>query len=339
VNINIWIDQLDHILEIEQLAGELMRKWVLGMIALVIGTSLMLGWPFSQPALQQLIMAAPLDEPSGTQPAPSMAPQSPGPSSLEDAVTYWKDSLATNKTYASWKNATWVSYPLGPGTHGWVIVLKRGGAEIGYMIIHMTEEGSYRLTEYGNGSMPLFSLNTLYNTLMQNELIRTSFTAFAEQPSLHGQRLYLGPLEAVWKVTIASQTHIVDAKTGELLPIQAAALSEYSLPEDAYKKSGTLSDSSHILTDKLELPAFDPYSRLPWVKGSPLPIQSFAEAANAIRKDKLTYVVHPFSYELTVPLAVTGFHQWTSSFYLLLDQNGQRAVAYDALPSSGHFYR
>ena len=117
--------------------------------------------------------------------------------------------------------AKWNSYPLGPGTHGWVILFSDQGREVGYMIVQATESGEFRLMEYGTGSSPLFSLTTLYRSLVQQELIpsTTLFEDFVQNETIPFDRLYTSTLTSVWKVTLDDKTYYLDAKSGELLPL------------------------------------------------------------------------------------------------------------------------
>ncbi|WP_248925036.1 hypothetical protein [Paenibacillus hamazuiensis] len=283
----------------------------------------------------------PADQPGtaseSKQPAPSAPEKLADATTLEEAVAQWKQSLAKQKGFESWQKATWTSSTLGPGMHGWIVILKQGGSEVGYMVVHAASDGTLRLGEYGTGKYPLFSLNTLYKSLVQHELIDMSFSKFAESKELHGEKLYYNPLQAVWKVKLKSKTHLIDAKTGELLPVREAVLpSEASSAENGNTKTA----SSHTIVERLDLPAFDPYEKLPWVKGKPLEIRSFAELKERIaEKQKITYVGFLYGYEVTVPLAVTGYHAWSKDGYVLLDQDGLRAVDYETLPSSSRFYR
>ncbi|TBL73354.1 hypothetical protein [Paenibacillus thalictri] len=291
-----------------------------------------------KPESVQTEPAAEPAKPSGTVSgdAAASAPKAPAQPTMDASVNEWKSTIAKEKGFEQWKNANWTSYPLGPGTHGWVVILKKGSDEVGYMIVQAVEDGTYRLSEYGSGKYPLFSLSTLYRSMVQQELIDISYAKFSQAKELQGERLYFNPLQAVWKVRLKDKTYIIDAKTGELLPVHAAAL-----PQETASTNGlTKSQSSHTILERLELPGFDPYEKLPWVKGKPLEVDTFATLKSLLaEKQKLTYVAYLYGYEVNVPLAVTGYHTWTTGAYMLVDQDGPRAVHYDSLPSSARFYR
>ncbi|RTE10359.1 hypothetical protein [Paenibacillus whitsoniae] len=253
---------------------------------------------------------------------------------LADTIRQWQSVLAEELDNASWKTATWQSYPLGPGTHGWVVILSDQGSEVGYMIVHATEEGGYRLTEYGTGDHPLFSLNTLYQSLIQQELISSSisFEAFAQDPAVIQDRLYTGTLTSVWKLILAEQTVYADAKSGEILPLTKD-------PEPAADESLKPSSLTHIAS-QLKLPAFDPYDRLPWVQGTPLAVASLVDLQQALQKNaQLTYVTKLYGDQVTMPLAVMGYTEWEADrTYLVLDHNGPRYIPLPSALAHGSLY-
>jgi hypothetical protein len=270
-----------------------------------------------------------------TVPKPSKLEESQAPS-LDATVEKWKLALAKEKGFETWQKAAWSSYTLGPGTHGWVVLLTKDNKELGYMIVYATESGGFRLTEYGTGSKPLFSLTTLYHSLIQLELIptTTSINHFTKDPAIHIERWYTDALHAVWQITVNQKTFIIDAKTGEVLPLE-------KLPA-ANKKNSLLQGASELTeaSEQLEMPSFDPYERLPWVNGKPLSIKTLAELKAALQEHpKLTYVALLYDEQVTVPLAVLGYHKWSQEEpYLVLDQEGPRYISLNTLVQAGHFY-
>lgn len=247
--------------------------------------------------------------------------------SFMDAVNEWMKRISAEQGYEAWKKATWTSYPLGPGTHGWVILLKADGAEVGYMVIYVddpTDPNKYRLAEYGSGNTPLFSLNTLYRALVQLELIDTSYQA---------ERWYSDPFHAVWNISSGPNRYMVDAKTGEQLPV----LSD-KLPEADGNRLPSVRPK-HKIVSSVQTDPFDPYERLPWVKGKPVVFNKPEDFENAIRsKRKLTFVAELYDRKVTVPLAATGLQRWSEDAFLLLDQDGQRAVPYAQAMSLGNLF-
>jgi hypothetical protein len=224
------------------------------------------------------------------------------PSLLDDSVNRWKQALASEPDFDQWKQASWSSYTLGPGTHGWVVILETDGKEIGYMIIHAAESGELRLTEYGTGTSPLFSLTTLYHSLLQLELIpdTISFDDFKHVKNVEWERWYFGSLQGLWKVTTDHITYVLDAKTGEALPLK-------TLPDP--------SDES-LAHEGLEA-----------LKG-------------ALKKNpKLTYVTERYKGKVTCAMAVRGYRKWGQDDpYLIVDQNGARYIPLNSAMTYGHIY-
>jgi hypothetical protein len=306
-----------------------MNKSIIWLVVIVIWTSLVLPKSLSNAAVtdtslkQESLIYTP-GQTDSTITSPT----------FKDAVNQWILRLSSEQGYESWRHATWTSQPLGPGTHGWFVVLQSAGQPVGYMVIHAADPNDpsvYSLTEYGSGNKPLFSLQTLYRSLVQLELIDDS--------SYQAEKIYYGPLKAVWKVTIDDKLYYFDAKTGESLPLLAA----YDIgQENAATADGasTQLQSKHKVTASLQLPLFDPYDRLPWVKGRPLKPQSFAEIESELKSNKrLTFVAVLYDGKVTMPLAVTGFHQWSNDeIFLLLEQEGQRAVPYNTASMLGKLY-
>uniref|UniRef100_A0A4Y8PRR3 Uncharacterized protein n=1 Tax=Paenibacillus athensensis TaxID=1967502 RepID=A0A4Y8PRR3_9BACL len=259
----------------------------------------------------------------------------PATTTLDSVVEGWKAALSQERGFENWAKAIWNSYPLGPGTHGWIVLLYNEGKEVGYMVVHAAENGGYRLTEYGSGDSPLFSYATLYRSLVQQELIprNASLAGFINDKSIDKQRLYYHALSALWKIGIGEMTYFLDAKTGELLPLTAEPTAETAT--DA--PQATQPDGA---VDERLLPTFDPYDRMPWIEGKPLHIGSLPELKAALNSHpRLTYVAELYHGGVTVPLAVTGYRKTgTNEPYLVLDQLGPRYIPLQDALAKGGFY-
>jgi hypothetical protein len=288
--------------------------------------------PNAPPANEKSAPPKPTDTVSADKPPAKL----PAAADLDSAIDRWRQTLSKEKGFEAWQKATWTSYPLGPGTHGYVVLLFADGREVGYMIVGATKEGTYQLTEYGTGSKPLFSLTTLYRSLVQQELIsdHTTLAQFINDKSIKKERIYFDALHALWKMTIDRSTYYLDAKTGEVLPIE-----ESMLPKQAVKEKTVGIDPS-VLSDQLQLPSFDPYDRINWVKGKPLALPSCKELKAALNKpQRITFVAELYGGKVTVPLAVVGYQLWNKNEpYLVLDQDGPRYVPLSAAIRQGRFY-
>lgn len=256
-------------------------------------------------------------------------------STFGSTISQWQSALAKEAGFSAWQQASWNSYPLGPGTHGWVIILSDQGKEVGYMIVHAVENGGFRLTEYGTGTTPLFSLATLYRSLIQQELIPSAilYDDFVLDDTIKKDRLYMDTLTSVWKIVLDGETYYLDAKSGELLP-----LTEDPTPRQAESMMSAtdLSQGSSCLIR----PAFDPYELMPWIQSTPLPVTSLPELKVALEQQgSLTYVTELYDEQVTMPLAVLGYQQWIhGDNYLVLDHEGPRYVLLEASLGLGEIY-
>jgi hypothetical protein len=266
----------------------------------------------------------------------SPAPELTSQTSFDATINQFQATLGKEKGFEDWQQAKWNSYPLGPGTHGWVIILSNQGQDVGYMIVHSADNGGYRLTEYGTGPSPLFSLGTLYRSLIQQELIptTTSYADFVQNETIIEDRIYMDTLTSIWKIKLDDDTyHYLDAKSGELLP-----LTEDPTPQ----LTDELVRATHLSQDALTVmrPAFDPYERLPWIEGTPLPVTSLPELQVALEQQgNLTYVTELYGDQVTMPLAVLGYQEWLlGDNYLILEHEGPRYVLMDSSLGQGDIY-
>lgn len=267
---------------------------------------------------------------------------SPRKPSLESQVDRWIATLAKEKQFEEWKNARWESYPLGPGTHGWLILLHSGQKEIGYLIVGDEEAGNYKLLEYGSGDKPLFGMETLYQSLMQLGLIleTTTFELFQNElfPTLQPKRLYKLPLQAVWQLVIRGETIWLDAKSGEKLPDLTDSLLTGSSAASAIDAAA---GSDVMVTEGMQSDSFDPFERPSWVKGKSIEAARFEDIRQRLKDgEHITFSGKWFGGKVIYPLAVIGYQVWTGDIcYLGFDQDGTRFAPYGQALSLGSLYQ
>lgn len=259
-------------------------------------------------------------------------------SGMTPVIRSWVDALAGEPGFESWSAASWTVYPLGPGTHSWVVLLQADAQEVGYLVLTADGDG-YRLQEYGQGEYPLFSMNTLQRSLAQRGLISES------NPSMTISRIYAAPLQGVWRIEGAADEPLyLDAKTGEELPPldnwvqeQKAGAGQAS---SAYNRSAEEQPGS--LKHTLIKMSFDPFLKPVWLKGSPQPELDFtAWKAGPISSEEtpVTYLGKWYGGKALYPLAATGFHEWSHAGpFLRLEHEGARYVPYAAAVKLGHFF-
>ncbi|SDC25788.1 hypothetical protein SAMN02799630_00935 [Paenibacillus sp. UNCCL117] len=318
-----------------------MKKLALLLSSAALGASLLVLGPAAYTSADQTwregkpspaAAAAPLSEqpPEASVSANANAPAAPS-SVLREAVSGFVSELAKQPGFENWSQAEWTSQPLGPGTHGWVILLKAGGQEIGYLIVYADENGGYRLTEYGRGNYPLFSQQTLYQSLVRLELIEYAYRA---------EPYYYNPLQAVWQVTVenADRVWYIDAKTGEELPFMSAD----SFPEPSFSmKPFTTAGSLHTIIQASHTSPVDPYGTLSWVQGIPAAGGGLFESLQAQIKAGTppVYAAELYDGQVTIPLAVSGYQVWSGGDrFVQVVQDDDRYLPLDVLTRLGHFY-
>lgn len=317
-----------------------MNKWKARLIALSLGVVVTIIVPFHTSAVEgvQTPPSAASDAAGSKAVAQASIPKE-ATGSLDAAIAEWKLKLSNEEGFEAWKQASWSSYPLGPGTHGWIVLLHSDGQEVGYMVVQATENGSFQLAEYGTGEYPLFSIHTLYRTLVQQELISddtVTFEQFAADPGIVKERWYYGALSAMWIIELDQETYCIDAKTGEILPLKQAPDTQQLI--DSSLVGSSLSGEA----EQLLLPAFDPYERLPWVQGTPLSITQLSELKEQLKSQaELTYVAELYQDQtpVTLSLAVIGYEQWDREEpFLIIDHDGPRYIPLKLAIEQGQFY-
>ena len=284
------------------------------------------------------ISAAVLDKPAET--GKNGPPEVPVGSELDRQIARWIEQLSAQQPFAAFRGAEWKRYPLGPGTHGWVVIVEKYGEEIGYLVIHAKPDGSLILTEYGRGPYPLFSMKTLMRTLEQHGWIIPSEQAeWLLEDRFSAKRVYIDPFQAVWEVAADGETVYFDAVTGEAYPIDEQTIKRSGPPSGfpAAAETGPASEFS----SSVAIPSADPFDHVYWVKGNPLQFNDAEDLAAAIRKQKQTTFVHRiFAGSVVRPLAVSGYHVWNDRLlYIVFAQEfGERSIPF-FFAEQGNFYQ
>jgi hypothetical protein len=256
---------------------------------------------------------------------------------VSDQAQLYVNELAQQPSFDSWKGAKLDISPLGPGTHSWLVIVKQSGDNVGYLVIQATEAGGYKLGEYGIGSRPLFSAQTLSFSVKQLGTTRTKKVV---------EQLYSHPLLTAWKITADGQTTIADAASGELLPVSSANWTKAAETTLSGMSSQTAPPETTLLK-AITLPSFPPYGKMPWLTDTPLKLKagSHRELLSAINnKEQLRYTVELFFGEMLYVWSVVGYGKWDNSqVYIALeaddDGTSRRYIPLPLLLDLGHFYR
>ncbi|MHA7963816.1 hypothetical protein ACX93W_06690 [Paenibacillus sp. CAU 1782] len=263
---------------------------------------------------------------------------------LESQAKEWIGSLIEDggKTspFSGWRNATLETSPLGPGTHSWIVLVKKKAETLGYLIIHAKEEGGFQLGEYGTGEWPLFNEHSLKLTGIQLQPAAKS----------RSERVYIHPLLNAWRITDGSNVHYMDAVTGEMLPADEEGWTKQSQKAEdglAGDRAGT-GDTHGKLAASLVVPSFNPYETLPWLTRKPLNLDGpdkLAAILNGLTKEqKLRYTTLSFENKYRAVWSVVGFNRWSDDqLYVALDSDEEgtdrRYIPAEWLLAMGDFYK
>lgn len=262
-------------------------------------------------------------------------------SKLDKQIERWIAELSELEGYERWKTADWSKHPLGAGMHGWVVLVKDKGEELGYLVIIAHEDQTCSLLEFGNGPYPLYGEHS------SSGLAGTQQQPLPEPAKRHPIRLYLGPLQAYWLVERGEHWTWHDAKTGEEYPapeesgFPSSLLTEPPLSDEQWKEAAI---RSLTIVRSATAGAFGPFERLSWLTSEPMDAEDCSMMGDAIHQAlqdgrRIVYVTDIAAGQVTLPLAVTGIFRTADGDDLVqLEQDGPRTLALGALAKLGRFY-
>jgi len=253
---------------------------------------------------------------------------------LARQIDSWIGQLAKEEGFSAWEGAAWRKYPLGPGQHGWVVIVTAAdGEELGYLVVSANQgEAGYSLMEYGTGGLPLFSPATLDRAL-ESEQLQEEGVTFTDQASI--ERWYIGGAQALWKVTEAGVTRYADAKSGVWLPIDEADAPLDPPLQPLSRTPEHFPEPRHIL-----LQPADPYESIAWLDAPVANIRdwtSFLRWLQASNGEGI-YASQGFGGAALTPMGVAGFHWWASGSYVAVEQEGLRYIPLERLLTEGSFH-
>ncbi|WP_017689330.1 hypothetical protein [Paenibacillus sp. PAMC 26794] len=252
-------------------------------------------------------------------------------------------ALGTANTEAHWNNADLNFYPLGPGTHSWLVQAAFDGKPIGYMIITATEQGQLLLSEYGQGEQSPYNNELLGQALDRQHVNLEALLA-------GGGELHLGyalPLLAYWKVEQPNHPALyMDATNGDVLPSEFLNL----LEADSKQFSAIITDLSttpSLSVDPLHLrPVFNPADNLLWITSKPVAADQAQDVIQHGENQEIVFSADDRNVVYGGPLPVSGYQLWhadqeaESILYVALGGKSsiQRFVPLSTLQQDGQFY-
>ncbi|WP_151736062.1 hypothetical protein [Paenibacillus tengchongensis] len=215
--------------------------------------------------------------------------------------------LARNAPFTGWKNAEAEYFPLGPGTHSWLVNVQKDGLRVGYLIITAVQQGGYSLSEYGAGTTGLpYSLTELRRVLAQEALIPSGYSGKLELTALYA------PLLPVWKLTLGQETLYLSAAVPGLLPWDDSKVQTFFNGQAAADRTQAGPDASFM-----PQPAYqgggedDPYADLRWLSAPGLGKLKAASLSLLLAQgNALAFQSAGRNDTLGAPFMVTGYQCW-----------------------------
>lgn len=240
---------------------------------------------------------------------------------ITKAAKQWQEQLAEQTNFAQWKEASLSISALGPGTHGWLVLIKQKNEVIGYMIIHALEQGGFSLSEYGSGDPA--SLQLIID---------------------HTESLtYYGPFHSIITLAADGTDAYIEPFLQEEFPIEATTIEQV---ENQYTQIGQgASKQPALITGVDSINYFSPYDLMPWLTTDPLndsfeddtSIEVMIELGSQLR-----YTTESWNHCIFSAYSITGYHKWNEfDLYIALQgENEQltRYIPYDTLMAEGLFY-
>ncbi|AOZ94010.1 hypothetical protein [Paenibacillus crassostreae] len=270
----------------------------------------------------------------------------PAPASLQSIAESTVKQLSAQPSFTSWEKSQLAYFPLGPGTHSWLVTLSTDQQELGYLIFTAKDNHSneYILSEYGDQSSVPYHLSALFQTLEQSDLI--SLSSEIAYPS-KVEPLYT-PLLPIWKITLGGQESIyLNALTLDILPWDNAHFQDLNL--DTKFNAVQFSSKEPTYTSSLAISFHgetDPLLNMNWIIEPRLSLKTDLDVVNYLEKNNNLIFTSPNrNDDIGGPFAISGFQQWTSAkknpsqltIYAGTGLTGQRYLPLSILRDKGEF--
>ncbi|OAB43688.1 hypothetical protein [Paenibacillus antarcticus] len=254
------------------------------------------------------------------------------PSSLKDFSEMVVKQLSEQQVFSSWNHSELQYFPLGPGTHSWLVTVSRDEKELGYLILTAknTNTQEYILSEYGTSPSSPYDLTALHHTLAELDIISPSSTSPTSIVPLYA------PLLPLWKVSFGHQeTLYLNALTMDVLAWDESHWKKLNpqtaeLSDTLFSSKGDSFTSSQVISSKGQK---DPYDNLMWITSTPLSVSSDLDVESYINKhNSLIFTSPNHNDDVGGPFAISGYQKWYST------QEGTHSVVYAGTGLTGHRY-
>ncbi|MHA0857825.1 hypothetical protein [Paenibacillus sp. CMAA1364] len=271
----------------------------------------------------------------------------PAPLALQSYTKMIVQELSEQPIFTSWKKSTLEYFPLGPGTHSWLVTVTMDQEEIGYLIFTAEDQKStkYVLSEYGLSPSLPYQSSALSEFLEDPAFISTN-PKYLYPTSI--QSLY-SPMLPIWRLSFGEQTTLyLNAITMDVLPWddthwnQLKSQSSTLQPKQFLIKEKAFISKSGVSQQKQR----DPMANLQWITQPRLALFSDQEVVSYIHKHKPLIFSAPYhNDDLGAPFILSGFHKWTANldpqqhiYYVDTGSIGHRYLPLTLLRSKGQFH-
>lgn len=273
---------------------------------------------------------------------------SPAPTLLKTFSETIVKQLSEQQVFTSWAHSELQYFPLGPGTHSWLVTVSKDDKELGYLILTAkdTDSEEYVLSEYGTSASVPYHVTSLHQTLEQLELISSSSNKNVNPITI--EPLY-SPLLPLWKVSYGQQeTLYLNALTMEVLPWDESHWKKLSMQNTELSGAHfSTTDPSYTSSQAiLRKGQRDPLKNLMWITSPKLAVYSDQEFESYINQhNSLIFTSPNRNDEYGGPFAISGFQKWHSNqgvseqtIYAGTGLSGQRYLPLAVLRAQGEFH-
>jgi hypothetical protein len=248
----------------------------------------------------------------------------------------WMEQVQKDPAFSSWNNSDREIETMGPGTHQWIVTMKKNNEVVGYMIVGaqpfpsygtdgQPEKPSFVLIEYGIGEYPLFDNAALEGI----GIVQADIKSIKD---VEWVKWYGDALHALWWTVKGGEKVYFDAKSGERLPIHEDQLPDVQAP------GGLLKDA--LLQELKTLSFGSPNDSIPvgWAAHPANITETTADLKKTVSNDGSHYVASLYNDLILAPFYIVGYHQWDSALFVSLEDEGHRFISIDVLKAWGEFF-
>lgn len=223
-------------------------------------------------------------------------------------TTAWIEELIQKGgVFTTWKDGKISKDPLGPNSRTWLVTIRKGDENVGYLVVGEDEQGRFLLLEYGTDG----------NNLFDDEML-SSF--YPDTKAMKKEKIYQG-ISSYFLVKGSGGEKVFDAKTTESIPEEWSGI-EVRTPIYDLRNLGTpLSPKEMTQSSIAERKGME----------EAFPIEAILKKRRKVDDPKEIILNHTYldiriwHGKIHLLLPVVGLHRWDEEiYYIALDQEGYR---------------